>query len=659
VPRARSLIRYWGALPIALAIALLALRAVVATPPLEQLAPAASDPRDPPGTHARVGSLLIARGGPVIIGFESPRPARLVVGAVAEGREIVGQGLVKDRIVLPKGPIEIRFASSDGARLVWSPVGRRGDPEYVPASSLSRDGTFSDWAGAAPLDGIIALALLAVLVGSILMLARHRLRAVDRKTWLALAGIFALGCIVRWLGLSSFGQTWDEDVNWSAGRNYITNVLALDVAPESWMWNFEHPPVMKYLVGIGAQFADGFGPARAISAIVTALGCALLVPIGTRLYSFRVGVLAALIAALLPPLVAHGQIVGHESPTVLWWALGILLALQVHDGDPTPRRRLLRLAALGAVIGIAVASRFVNGLLGVLCLGIVIEQSPNRLRALRDSMIMPVVALATLYIVWPRLWLHPISALQLSFEKLKRSHSIEPFLGGLTNQPGPHYFLIYLVATLPVAIFVGVLLWITRSAVAKTRSTILVIGWFVIPLAVIASPVRQDGVRYVMPCVLALALMAAAGWDWLAARIRHAHAFTALAAALAVYLGITLARIHPYYLDYFGEHVGGPRTVAAHKWFETAWWGEGLDRAVAYVNEHAAPNAHVFRNCIQPVHLAWFREDLWTPMVNIPEHATWIVAYAPQTTPCAIPRDARRVFTVEAQGSVLAEVWQR
>jgi hypothetical protein len=266
---------------------------------------------------------------------------------------------------------------------------------------------------------------------------------------------------------------------------------------------------------------------------------------------------------------------------------------------------------------------------------------------------------ATVYLVWPRLWLHPISALQLSFEKLKRTHTIEPFLGTFTNQPGPHYFVVYLAATLPVAILGGVLLWIARSVIVRTRSTILVVGWFVIPLAVVASPVRQDGVRYVMPCVLVLAVMAAAGWDWLASRIRHAHAFTALSAALAVYLGITLARIQPYYLDYFGEHVGGPGTVAAHKWFETAWWGEGVDRAVAYVNEHAAPNARVFRNCIEPSHLAWFREDLWTPMVNVPEQATWIVAYAPQTKHCPIPRDAHRVFSVDAQGAVLAEVWQR
>ena len=72
--------------------------------------------------------------------------------------------------MVPAGPLAIRFAAPPGARLVWSPVGRRGEPEYVPASSLSPDHPTarrsSARAGAAPLDGLIALALLLTLVGS-------------------------------------------------------------------------------------------------------------------------------------------------------------------------------------------------------------------------------------------------------------------------------------------------------------------------------------------------------------------------------------------------------------------------------------------------------------------------------------------------------------
>jgi 4-amino-4-deoxy-L-arabinose transferase-like glycosyltransferase len=481
---------------------------------------------------------------------------------------------------------------------------------------------------------------------------------------IAVAAVFAVGCIVRWIDLGGFGETWDENVNWAAGRNYITNLLALDLSPGSWMWNYEHPPVMKYIAGIGAQFADGFGPARALSAICMALGCALLVPIGTRLYNFRAGVFAAMIATLLPHLVGHGQIVGHEAPTVLWWTLGILLAVGAHDGEPTDRARWLRLAAVGVVIGVAVGSRFVNGLLGPLLLAIVVVQAPDvrRMRSLVEgAVVMPVVALVTFVALWPRLWLHPIASLEASFAKLAQPHSLEPFLGELTKDPGPSYFAAYLVATLPTLVLAGACGWLARAFRERTRGSLIVALWLVVPLGVMVSPVRQDGIRYVMPSVVALALMAAAGWEWFAtlgARL-FSRMFIAWAALLTLYLGVELIRVHPYYIDYYGTHVGGTANVATRRWFETAWWGEGLADAVGYVNANAAPGAKISRNCVEPAHLGWFRQDLWTPMTTQPAQADWIVAYAPATRPCPIPPGFTLVHTVGVQGAVLAQVYKR
>lgn len=655
--------RWWGVLPVAIAAALLITRAGLHTPPLDRLAIAPAQPGDPPGAIVHAGSIFVARGGPVIIGFQSPGAARLTFA----GHEVRGEDLVKQRLIVPRGATAIRFAAPPGARLVWSPVGRRGDPEYVAASSLSPEPperAVFEAPGTALLDGAIALGLLATAVVTLCVLARRRLAAVSRGTWLAMALVFVAGVGVRWVDLGGAGPTWDEDVNWTAGRNYVTNALALDFDPASWQWNFEHPPIMKLLDGVGAQLADGYGPARAMSAIWIALGCALLVPIGARLFRMRVGVLAAVIATLLPPMVAHGKVVGHESPTVLWWSLAILLALGVHDYlSPDDRKALtmlrVRLAWVGVAIGIAIASRFVNGLVGVLCAVIVVVQAPARWR--RDTqrgaaLILPAGAVLTFYAVWPRLWAHPFTAVLDSLRKLKTTHFPEPFLGAMTSNPGLHYFVVYLIATLPVGILAAVLLGGVRLGRARNRSALIVACWLVIPLFVAFSPVRQDGVRYVMPCLSALAVIAAVGVEQLAAWTRLRHAFLVLAAVVVAYLGHTLVRIHPYYLDYFGEQVGGAGTVATRKWFETAWWGEGLDRALDYVNTHAAPNALVDRRCILPSHLAWVREDLWATPAK-PSDASWIVTYATQR--CALPRDAREVFTVAADGAVLATVYAR
>ncbi len=677
--RARALIRGWGVVPVVLVVALLGARACFHTAPTDNLTEVRPGPDDPPGARVFEGSLANPRGGPVIVGDMSEGPARLSIA----GLDLRGAGVIKQRVVLPAGAVALRFAAPDGARLVWSPVGRRGDPEYVPASSLSPEPPATarfERPGVALLDGVIALLLLAVVAGTVLFAARTRLRQVSRSTGLATAAVFAVAVIVRWIDLEGFGQTWDEDVNWAAGRNYVTNVLSFDFSKLAWSWNYEHPPVMKYLAGIGAQLADGFGPARALSAIWISVGCALLVPIGRRLFNLRTGVLAGAIAALLPPLVAHGQIVGHESPTVLWWSLGVLLALSVHDGlvvddvpsatvvdsrDPSSRPSVAtlrwRITVVGAIVGIAVASRFVNGLLGPLCVAIVVIHAPARWRraTLIATPLMVAGTLVAFYVMWPRLWLDPFGALSTSLAKLSNPHAPEPFLGAITNPPPASYFLVYLVATAPIAVLVAAGGGLVRAALDRNRASLVVVLWLLIPLAITASPVRQDGVRYVMPCLTALALLAASGLDALASRIRWRHAFPALATILVLYLGITVARTHPYYLDYFGEHVGGARGVSDRRMLETAWWGEGLDRAVAYVNANASPRARVYRDCIEPVHLAWFRADLWDAMVRSPADADWIVVYAPARRGCPIPAGMRLVHEVTHDGIALAAVYAR
>jgi len=663
----KALRRWWGVAPVVAILGLVALRACLATSPLDNLAPAASAAGDPAGSTARAGSLAVTRGGPLLLGFQSTLPARLTLdGAPLHDCHGITYGQLC-RMIVMQGTHALRVAAGPDVRLVWSPVGRRGDPEYLPASSLSPDppdrARFA-CPGTAKLDGIIALAIALVIAASLVALARRRLRELPREMWIAMAAVFVVATVVRWIDLGGAGQTWDEDTNWAAGRDYITNLLSLDLRDASWGWNFEHPPVMKYLAGIGAQLSDDFGPARALSAIWVALGCVFVVAIGARLYGFRTGVLAGLIAALLPPLIAHGQIVGHESPTVLWWSLGICLALGVHDGDPDRRRFAWRIASIGVVVGIATASRFVGGLLGPACIAIVVATAPpgQRRRAISWGLTLaPAVALVTFYAVWPRLWLHPFAAIGQSLDRLDNQHALEPFLGSATNTPGPHYFLVYLVATLPAGVLAGVLAWLVRIVRdPDSRRAALVLGlWFVIGLAVSLSPVRQDGVRYVMPCVVALCVMAAAGLDavgrWIAPRWQHGS--TAVATLVVGYLAIVDVRAHPYYLDYFGEQVGGAGTVQTHGWFETAWWGEGVDRAVAYVNANATSGEHVYRRCIEPYHLAWFREDLWGPMTENPKAADWIIAYS--TMRCSVPPDFHRVFTVEHDGALFATVYSR
>src|SRR5262249_25059026 len=124
--------RLWWVVPLGIVVALFGLRAVLRVDPRTNLAPSAAMPGRPGGTRAGSGSIYVARGGPLIVGFQSDGPARLTVGQGGSAREIAGQGVRTERIIVPAGPLAIRFAGAPDARLVWSPVGRRGDPEYLP-----------------------------------------------------------------------------------------------------------------------------------------------------------------------------------------------------------------------------------------------------------------------------------------------------------------------------------------------------------------------------------------------------------------------------------------------------------------------------------------------------------------------------------------------
>lgn len=653
--------RSWLAVGLTMVVIICAfvLRSAVVEAPLDRLTQAGE------GTVEYTGSWHFPRGGPYVLGFESREPTKLYIG---DRLILQGKGLKTKRIVYQPGDYAVRIESPGWVRLVWHPPGRRGPVEYVPASSLARstDSPTFERPGTSWGDGFCVLVIIVSLLGCILYLARESLRRCDRSVLVGFVAIAVGALAIRLIGLDDQGQTWDEDVNWSAGRNYITNILNGDFAEQSWRWNFEHPPVMKYLAGIGAQFTDGYTASRAISALLVAVACGLLVPIGARLFHLRVGILAGVFAALTPHIIAHSKVVGHEAPTLLLWTLAIWLALRAHDPFDDPWRLHKRFAVIGVVLGLAVSSRYINGLLAPLVGLILILQAPKEHRTKTLSLgvsILPLVAVVTCVLVWPRLWSEPLLHLEESWDKLKKPHSAEPYLGVMTNQPPWSYFLTYLWATAPIGILLAMVAYVLRLVHLREAKMSVVLLWFLVPLAVMLSPVRQDGVRYVMPSLLAMNIAAALGVDYLARQaarfLRPGITFSVLGAALSIYLAIVCIRIHPFYLDYYGEQVGGPQAVAKHRRFEIAWWGEGMNQALDYLNEHAPLGAKVYKQCFQPGHLAWMRGDLWAGEVRDPKKAEWLLVYQPSIRHCPVPGDAELAFEVRAQGAPLARVYRR
>ncbi len=643
-------------LGLAFVALVLVVRALVVTAPHDVLTQS-----EVAGVKHYSGNWHFPRGGPYVLGYEADTDAKLFI---ADRLILQGKGEQKKRIVYQPGDYEVRIETTGAFRLLWHPPGRRGPLEYVPASSLAPTGSSPSFTrpGTSVFDGLCILAIVLSVFLCIGYVSRDAIRSCDARTWKAIAAVFVGALLVRLIGIGDQGQTWDEDVNWSAGRNYITNLLSLDFSDAAWRWNYQHPPVMKYLAGIGAQFSDGYGPSRAISATLVAIACGLLVPIGQRLFRLRVGIVAGVLAALTPHLIAHGQVVGHEAVTIFFWALAPWLALRAHDPSDDPYKLHKRFAVLGIVLGLAIFSRYINGLLAPLIGLILLVQSPPEVRKRTLALglaIIPLVAVLTCIAIWPRLWSEPIVHLQESWAKLKQPHGAEPYLGVMTEHPSRTYFLVYLWATAPLGLLVFAKLWFARAVLLRERASLVLAIWLLVPMIVSFSPVRQDGVRYIMPCVLALSLAAAAGIDFVARSTWHRHLFAGLAAALGVYLCVVCLRIRPYYLDYYGEQVGGPESVAKQRRFEIAWWGEGMNEALDYVNRHAEPGARVYKRCFEPGHLAWLRGDLWPTEARRPQEAEWFLVYQPTVRSCPVPGDATLVFEATAQGAPLSRVYHR
>lgn len=545
--------------------------------------------------------------------------------------------LVKEQRLLERGwlPLSLEYTPPAGAtqgllRLLWQPPGRRGDPEYVvsavlrpagraPARAPSAHPTRPDFWFALSLALSLLLALGVWLRVPLMRWIRSiRSDPVARLDLAVTLLVVGTAVAVRLWGLDAAGQTWDEDVYFGAGRNLWENLLSLDFRPESWAWNLEHPPVTKYALGLGALWSESMHGARVVSALAGGITAGVVYLLGRDLTEDRrVGAVAAALVALLPPLVAHGRVAGHESVSVLLWAVTALLGWRGLSG-----RRPRWGASLGAGVaaGLAVSCRLVNVTVFAMLLGMLI---PGVLQRRRDRqaaldrlphlVALGLVAVATFFLVWPRLWHQPAFHLgELLSYWPPGSGTTELFLGKPTRFHWA-YFLVYAGVTTPTAVLLGVgafgVRLVTRGYADRGRSgDWVIVSLLLAPLLITPLvPFCRDGIRYVLPIELGLALGAAVGALWVLDAILgrfpsstlrggRARSLSALVATLAILAGPTAwatVRFHPYLLDYYNLPSGGPRAALDGGRYELSWWGEGLGAGVRYINRHGAPNARV------------------------------------------------------------------
>jgi len=409
--------------------------------------------------------------------------------------------------------------------------------------------------------------------------------------------IFLLAFVWRLWGINSQGETWDEIAYYNAGHSYAANLKNFDFDSDHWNFNKEHPPLAKYfyaLVSFPAYLNNttDYTNGRILSAFLGALTVLIVFFLTRELFSNRHAVIASLVLIFMPILVGLNKVFGLDSPTILFYTLTLYLFILAIKRSSTPLYLLT-----GLSLGMAIATRYNNfllfGLLPIIFLilkGKELWQGKER-NLLWFGLIIPSIAILFLFLSWPWLWSNTIVHWQTT---IGHWGGIKELFFGKLITPGYSYYFVYLLITTPVIILILSLFFLPQLFLSdKKRYLWVVFAWFLSLFLVTCSPTKQNGMRYIAAIYPPLAIMVSIGFF---AIFKKNNSIYFATIALFIYLVTTNLTVHPYYLTYFNELIGGTKKVVENKWFPVGYWGDGVEEACIWLSNDAKQNAKVFIN---------------------------------------------------------------
>ena len=478
--------------------------------------------------------------------------------------------------------------------------------------------------------------------------SQFRLRAVGA------VALFVAVLGVRGCDIDGAGETSDEWAYAAAGRIYVANIAHGYFESVYWNANEEHPPVGKYVYGLVSHVfnTDSYTPLRWASAFMAALTVLLTYLFAVRFLTAWVGFFAGLVLLLMPHFVAHGKVAALDSPSVCLFTLGVYLFVRAVMATD---HRSWRFLGAGLVACTAFATKFSNVLL-FFFMGVMHFASEWRNIKKRGLLEVPLglyvllaLPLLLLFLIWPWLWREPFGQLLITLKHW--DYPIQEWFLGSFRQPPPYYFPVYFVATTPALLLLPFGAYLVRAARRRQLLDLVVVLWFLTPFIWTISVLKQDGVRYIYNMYPPLALMIALGADWVVQRVRWR---AVLAVVTVVYLGIQCWLVHPYYLDYYSETVGGAKTAYEKSWFEVGWWGEGQKECFDYINANAEKGASFDIIGVVNHTVDALRDDI----VYSPRRPDWLIRN--YLTPAEVEqKDYTEVFRVEVDAAPLAVVYLR
>ena len=353
-------------------------------------------------------------------------------------------------------------------------------------------------------------------------------------------------------------------------------------------------------------------PVHALLVVIAAL-------LAWRLWSPTVGLLAGLLLALEPFLVAHGRILRTDAllaelmlvavlaAVAFWsgraglWALGLCTAatgLALLTKTPA-------LALLGAIPAAALASSLSRPspfgpepptpqppppcAVGALLAAPAVSPLPRKGEGLgvggSSFLVWLAGSAAVVVALWPAMWVRPLRAIErtMVYTQEKGGSPMDAgsyFLGIPMADPGPLYYAVALPLRLSPLILVGLLLWLLLRA-PRARHGIGLVLLVGLGLAAVLALLPKKADRYVLPAIPFLVVVAAAGIAAVTERWRACSAAGALGLVAAAETAL-LVMAWPYPLAAYNPLLGG--ASAAEEWISVGW-GEGLDQLAPVLNQ--------------------------------------------------------------------------
>jgi 4-amino-4-deoxy-L-arabinose transferase-like glycosyltransferase len=443
--------------------------------------------------------------------------------------------------------------------------------------------------------------------------------------WLTALLLGVLALLPRIIHLDDF-FTEDESFHWVWRVRHFAGAIRQEHWADTNLTG--HPGVTTMWLGtLGRWLAEQFGvplaglaegsasieylallrmPLALVNTLAVVLGYLLL----RRLLPPTTALLAALLWALAPFVIAHSRLLHVDALLTSTMTLSLLLLLVALFATPQVRAGALwTLAASGALGGLALLTKAPSLVLlpvvGLLLLaGAPAERGVWRRLwwAAGRYGLWLACAVAVFYALWPAMWVAPAQAVGAVLAEVADNgavphHTGNYFLGCPVADPGWLFYPVALLWRGTPFLLLGLLLlpllWrrIEMGDTAEARReryVLLALGLFVLLFGLALTLAAKKFDRYLLPAWPALAVLAAAGWSrllvWLAATRRGApHAarlWPGLSLLVAGILSLTLLWYHPYYLAYFNPLLGGG-TTARHVLL--VGWGEGMERVGAWL----------------------------------------------------------------------------